>query len=284
MFEPRLTGSMTGAGPRPDHRIHRIVERVAENAWGMAAIRLSLFAIFLGAWEFGSGRFLPRFWVSSPSAIFGVLKRWISDGSLWMHLQATVTAIGVGYVIGCAAGISVGLLLGFLPTARRVLSPILSAIYSIPKIALAPLFVIALGIGIESKIGLVAVTVFFLVLFSTIDGIRDVDIDLIESLQLMGATRPEIARKIIIPGATPWILTGMRISVRYATTAAILGEVIASNRGLGFLIEYNSGQFNASGVFAAVLILVLIGAAVTEILTRLERGGDATSKIGSDTV
>ena len=83
------------------------------------------------------------------------------------------------------------------------------------------------------------VTVFFLVQFSTIDGIRDVDPDLIESLEIMGASRFEIATKLIIPSAKPWTFTGMRISVRYATTAAMLGEVIAANRGIGFLIEYN---------------------------------------------
>jgi len=160
--------------------------------------------------------------------------------------------------------------LGFTPRLHRVIAPYLSALYSIPKIALAPLFVIVLGIGLESKICLVAVTVFFLVLFSTIDGIRDIDRDLVLSLELMGATRWEISTKIVIPSAKKWILTGMRIAVRYASTAAILGELIAANRGLGFLIEYNSGMFNAAGVFAAVSILVLIGVLLTELLTRFD--------------
>jgi NitT/TauT family transport system permease protein len=239
---------------------------------GVLLLRIAIVVAVLVAWEMASGRLISKFWVSSPSAIFAVLRRWVADGSLWMHLEATVTAIGAGYVIGCGAGIAIGLLLGFLPRTQRVIAPFLSAFYSIPKIALAPLFVIAFGIGIESKICLVAVTVFFLVLFSTIDGIRDVDPDLIESLEIMGASRFEIATKLIIPAAKPWTFTGMRISVRYATTAAILGEVIAANRGIGFLIEYNSGQFNAAGVFAAVLILVLVGVVVTELLTRLERG------------
>jgi NitT/TauT family transport system permease protein len=239
---------------------------------GIVIVRVVILIAFLIAWEYASGPLVSRFWVSSPSAIFAVLKRWVVDGSLWMHLEATVTAIGIGYLIGCGVGIGVGLLLGFMPRAQRVLSPFLSAFYSIPKIALAPLFVIALGIGIESKIGLVAITVFFLVLFATLDGIRDVDADLVEALQIMGANRREVATKVIIPAAKPWILTGMRISVRYAMTAAILGEVIAANRGIGFLIEYNSGQFNASGVFAAVFLLVFIGVLVTELLTRFERG------------
>ena len=158
------------------------------------------------------------------------------------------------------------------PRVQRIFVPFLSAFYSIPKIALAPLFVIILGIGIESKICLVAVTVFFLLLFATMDGMRDIDEDFVESLQIMGATPTEIATKLVMPAAKPWIFTGMRISVRYAMTAAILGEVIASNQGIGFLIEYNSGQFNAAGVFAAVVLLVLFGVAVTEFLTRFERG------------
>jgi NitT/TauT family transport system permease protein len=239
---------------------------------GLTVVRIAIVVVFLLAWEFASGRIISKFWVSSPAAIFAVFQRWVLDGSLWMHLGATLKAIAAGYVIGCACGILTGLLLGFLPRVQRVFVPFLSAFYSIPKIALAPLFVIILGIGIESKICLVAVTVFFLLLFATMDGMRDVDEDFVESLEIMGATRSEIATKLIMPAAKPWIFTGMRISVRYAMTAAILGEVIASNQGIGFLIEYNSGQFNAAGVFAAVLLLVLIGVAVTEFLTRFERG------------
>jgi NitT/TauT family transport system permease protein len=257
-----------------DAGIHEPVARPAfwRSTAGIAVLRVLLVVAFLAAWELASGRIVSRFWVSSPSAIFAVFKRWVLDGSLWMHLEATLIAIGAGYAIGCAAGILVGLSLGFLPRVQRVIAPFLAAVYSIPKIALAPLFVIALGIGIESKIGLVAITVFFLVLFATLDGIRDVDVDLIESLELMGATRREVATKLVVPAAKPWILTGMRIAVRYAMTAAILGELIAANRGIGFLIEYNSGQFNASGVFAAVLLLVLLGVALTELITRVERG------------
>lgn len=246
--------------------------RFWRTTWGLTILRVVLVVLFLAAWEFSSGRLISKFWVSSPSAIFAVFQRWVLDGSLWMHLGATLKAIAAGYVIGCATGILTGLLLGFMPRVQRVFVPFLSAFYSIPKIALAPLFVIILGIGIESKICLVAVTVFFLLLFATMDGMRDIDGDFVESLQIMGATRTEIATKLVMPAAKPWIFTGMRISVRYAMTAAILGEVIASNQGIGFLIEYNSGQFNAAGVFAAVLLLVLFGVAVTEFLTRFERG------------
>ncbi len=244
----------------------------------LTVLRLLIVAVVLVIWEFSSDRIISKFWVSSPTAVFAVLQRWVLDGSLWMHLGATLQAISIGYVIGCASGILLGLLLGFLPRVQRIFVPFLSAFYSIPKIALAPLFVIILGIGIESKICLVAVTVFFLLLFATMDGMRDIDEDVVESLEIMGATRTEIATKLVMPATKPWIFTGMRLSVRYAMTAAILGEVLASNRGIGFLIEYNSGHFNAAGVFAAVALLVLFGVAVTEFLTRFE-GGSAVEKL-----
>jgi len=104
--------------------------------------------------------------------------------------------------------------------------------------------------------------------------VRDVDRDLVQSLRLMGATRWEITRKVLMPGCMRWIFTGMRIAVRYAFTAAVLGEVIAANRGVGYLVEAYAGQFNSTGVFAAVLVLVACSLALSEILTRAEAASD----------
>ena len=172
--------------------------------------------------------------MSGPVQIVARLWTWILDGSLWDNLGATVLAMALGYAIGTAAGVALGLLFGFLPRFHRVLSPYISALYAMPKIALAPLFVIVFGIGIESKVALVAVTVFFLMLNSTLDGVRNVDRDLVQALALMGATRLEVIRKVLVPATLPWIFTGMRISVRYAFTNTLLAELIAANRGIGF--------------------------------------------------
>jgi NitT/TauT family transport system permease protein len=237
---------------------------------GVAVGRAAILIALLGIWELASGTLTSKFWVSSPSAISGMLLKWANDGSLWVHLRATLSAMMAGYVIGAAGGIVMGLVLGFLPQLQRVLAPYISALYALPKIALAPLFVIVLGIGIESKIALVAITVFFLALYNTLDGVRDVDRDLVRALGLMGATRTEIVRKALIPGTLPWIFTGLRIAVRYALTAAILGELIASNQGIGYLIEFSAGQYNSTGVFAAVSVLVVCSVILTEILRRTE--------------
>jgi len=221
-------------------------------------------------WQWGSGSILPRFWFSSPLAVFEVLRGWVLDGSLWHHLAATLLAMGIGYIAGGAVGIVSGFLLGLAPYGARVAAPFVTALYSLPKIALAPLFVILFGIGLESKIMLVAVTVFFLLLYNTLDGIKDADPDLAQALEVMGATRGEVIRKVLVPATLPWIFAGLRIAVRYAFTATILGELIASNSGIGFLIDYSAGQFDAAGVFAAIFVLVVVSVFLTEVLTRVE--------------
>ena len=245
------------------------------SAWaltmpGLITLRLTLVIAVLVAWELASGRLVSKYWLSSPSLIAAKLRSWVADGSIWMHLQATLTEMGAGYVIGCLLGVGVGLLLGFMPRVYRVVTPYLSGLYCLPKVALAPLFVIVLGIDLGSKIALVAITVFFLILYSTLDGIRDIDRDLVQSMRLMGASRSEVSTKVLIPGCMRWVFTGMRIAVRYAFTAAVLGEVIAANRGIGYLVEANAGQFNSTGVFAAVFVLVVCSLALSEILTRWE--------------
>lgn len=237
---------------------------------GRVGARAGLVALLLLAWQLAPAGRATQFWLSSPSLIAGTLWQWIADGTLWVHLGATLQVMSEGYVAGCAAGIGIGILLGLFPRLHRVLSPFLTGFYALPKIALAPLFIILLGVGDSSKIALVAITVFFLVLTNTIDGVRDVDRDLIQSLTLMGATRMEVIRKVLLWAALPWIFTGMRIAVRYAFTNTLLAELIAANRGLGFLIEYHSGNFDITGAYAAIFVLVTCSVLLTELLTRLE--------------
>ena len=257
------------AAPRP------VLVRLVLTVPGLALTRCAIVGAVLVAWELASGPLLPKFWLSSPSAIAALLLQWIVDGSLWRHLEGTLLAMLLGYAIGSAAGVAGGLALGFMPFVQRVLTPYLAGLYALPKIALAPLFILLFGIDIESKVALVAITVFFMLLYSTLDGVRDVDRDLVRALELMGASRREIGLKLLVPATLPWIFTGMRISVRYALTATILGEMIGANRGVGFLIEANAGQYDATGVFAAVLVLVVCCVGLTELLTRAETSSRA---------
>ncbi len=234
-------------------------------------VQVLLVGTCLAIWEyvpFGRG---TRLWLSSPSLIFSTFWDWVIDGSIWVHLGATLLVMIAGYIIGCAIGICTALILGFMPRLSRVLGPFITASNALPKIALAPLLIIFFGIGIESRIILVAMTVFFLVFNNTLDGVRDVDRSLIQIFTLMGATRLEIIRRIIIPSALPWIFTGMRISVRYAFTNTLLAELIAANLGLGFLIEYYSGNFDTTGAYAAIMVIVALSVVSTRLLVQTEK-------------
>ncbi len=264
------TAVLPGAGAGTDIDL-AVKDRAAASGARIVVTRLVIIAAMIAAWEFAPVSKQIKFWLSSPSQIVGTLWGWVIDGSLWNHLGATLSVMATGYVVGCVAGIGIGFLLGLMPRVYRVLSPFVSAFYALPKIALAPLLIIVLGIDMASKVALVAITVFFLLVNNTIDGIRDVDADLVQSLRIMGASRSEVLRKILLPSALPWIFTGARISVRYAFTSTLLAELIAANRGLGFLIEFHSGNFNATGSYAAILVLVLFSVALTEILTRLQK-------------
>jgi NitT/TauT family transport system permease protein len=248
---------------------HQSISSFLSTTTGRAVARLILALIILAAWEYQPSADL-RFWMSGPVEIVVRLWSWILDGSLWENVGATLLAMSLGYAIGTGAGIALGLLFGLVPRLYRVLSPYIAALYAMPKIALAPLFVIVLGIGIESKVALVAITVFFLVLNSTLDGVRNVDRDLTRALALMGATRFEVIGKVLVPATLPWIFTGMRIAVRYAFTNTLLAELIASNSGIGFMIEYYSGVFDATGTYAAILVLVIMSVGLTELLTQIE--------------
>jgi NitT/TauT family transport system permease protein len=248
----------------------RPLTRFVATASGRLAARLLVVGVLLALWQVAPGKAL-RFWMSGPVDIGARLWTWILDGSLWEHLGATVAAMTLGYGIGTAVGVSLGLVFGFLPKLHRVLSPYIAALYAMPKIALAPLFIIVFGIGIESRVALVAITVFFLILNTTLDGVRNVDRDVTQVLRLMGATRSEVIRKVLLPAALPWIFTGMRISVRYAFTNTLLAELISANQGIGFLIEYYSGIFDSTGTYAAILVLVIMSVGLTEVLTWVER-------------
>jgi NitT/TauT family transport system permease protein len=233
---------------------------------GRAAILLA----FLVAWQLASGTLIPKMFVSDPISIGTTIVQWIEDGSLWNHLATSLVTLLIGYVLGAAIGIVAGFLLGLIRFADRTLAPFIAAFYGLPKVALLPLFVIFLGIGIESKVALVAVVVAFLLFYNTRDGVRDIDPDLIDSLRLLGATQLEILRKVLFPAALPWIYTGLRVAVGYALTTTVVGEVLSSNRGIGYLIESSAGRFNSAGVFAAVVVLVVLSLIITATLSRME--------------
>jgi len=224
----------------------------------MVVCQVTLGIILLLLWQGVSGRLIDNFFISNPVDVGTRLAGWIKDGSLFVHIWATAYATVMGFIVGSVGGVLLGVWLGVSPFASRLLNPYLSALNALPKVALAPLFVLWFGLGIESKIALAAVLVLFLVFLNTYAGVREVDQDLIDGARLMKATRAQVITKVIIPSATSWMFAGLKISVPYALIGAVLGEMIAANRGLGYLVQFSGSQFDSAGVFAVLLVIALL--------------------------
>jgi NitT/TauT family transport system permease protein len=246
------------------------VRRFVSGGSALALGRLGLFLAVLAAWQYLPGP-AGRFWISDPISIGTILLAWIRDGTLLRNILATLEVMAAGYAAGCVCGIACGLLFGLVRPLDRVLSPFVFAAYSLPKIALIPLLIILYGVGFESKFVLVTLVVFFMLFSSTVDGVRNVDSDMVLALRLMGATQGEVIRKVLLPAIRPWIFTSMRIAVNTAFSNTLLAELLAANSGIGYLIILYANQYDAAGTYAAVLVLVAASVVLTEALSLIEK-------------
>jgi NitT/TauT family transport system permease protein len=247
----------------------------ATGGVSMVLWQTALGIAILFIWQGASGRLVDNFFISNPLDVGRRLIGWTLDGTIFLHLWATVYATTLGFAIGALIGAALGVWLGVSPFASRLLNPYLNALNALPKVALAPLFVLWFGLGISSKIALAAVLVLFLVFLNTFSGVRQVDQDLIDGARLMKATRTQVIRKVILPSALSWLFAGLRVSVPYALIGAVLGEMIASNRGLGYLVQFSGAQFDSAGVFAVLIVIALLAMALNLVVdlvqNRMER-------------
>jgi NitT/TauT family transport system permease protein len=241
----------------------------------MVLWQIALGAAVLLVWQGASGRLVDNFFISNPLDVGARLYQWTVDGSIFAHIGATIYATALGFIIGSVGGAILGIWLGVSPFASRLLNPYLNALNALPKVALAPLFVLWFGLGIESKIALAAVLVLFLVFLNTFAGVREVDQDLIDGARLMRATRTQVVVKVIIPSAMSWVFAGLKIAMPYALIGAVLGEMIAANRGLGYLVQFSGAQFDTAGVFAVLFVIALLAVALNYLVElaqdRIER-------------
>ncbi len=226
--------------------------------WKLIALRVGLLTAILALWEGASGRVVPEFFISRPSAILRKLSGWVMDGSFFYHAGITASEALLGFLLGATAGLVVGVLLGRSRLLAEVLDPFIMAFYSLPKVALAPLFILWIGIGMTMKVVLTATIVFFLVFLNTYSGVRNVSQELVAIVRLMGANERHILAKVVLPSALTWVFAGLRISVPYALIGAIVGELMASNKGLGALLVAAQGQFDTAGVFAALIGITVL--------------------------
>lgn len=235
-----------------------------------AVYRFILLVLLLASWQALSMLVGPQ-WIPSPLGTARAFWQQIADGELWYHASFTISAAALGFLIGGIPGALLPFPLRLMTTLRAILDPYLIAGYGVPKVALTPLFILWFGIGIESKVALVASVVFFLVFFITLAGLDSVDRKLIAAAKVFGAGPGLVAREVIWPSAVPYILTGLRVAAPYAIGTAVVGELISSNRGLGYSIEAAATNFEPAKLFVGVTALALIVLGLNAALDLLEK-------------
>jgi NitT/TauT family transport system permease protein len=261
----RSTGHASTPTPSGAARQSAWRRQLVTNGW-----RLLLSAVLLVAWEVAATTLTTPFWISQPSRVFERIVSLTASGLLFWHVWATLQAALLGLALGGVVGVALGLLLGAHPRVAAILDPLLMGLNSLPRVALAPLFIIWFGIGLPSKVILAFSLVVFPVLINAYQGVRGVDTTLVDMLRTMQASPWQIARRVTIPSTLPWIFAGLRIGLGMSLIGAVVGELVGSSRGVGYYVEAAAANFDTTGVFAGLVILMVLTIALSELMKLAE--------------
>jgi NitT/TauT family transport system permease protein len=214
---------------------------------------------------------LNPLYAPSPSRIGAALYELFADGRIWPHLEATFSAALGGLVLGIAAGILLGVLAALVPVVAELLEPVMTLLNAIPRVILAPLFVIWLGIGLSSKVALAFILVAVLIFFTVFSGIRQVDRRLVERITTLGGGRWALVRYVYLPSVAAWVLGNLKVAVGFAFTGACVGEFVAASRGLGYLLSFAQSTYNSALIFALIFLIMAVVLIIFAAAGRLER-------------
>jgi NitT/TauT family transport system permease protein len=276
MTDAALTAPIAFAPGTSDAEIEAAAARAARNRhYKVLFWRWAILAAILGSWELGARfGYIDEFFFSSPSAIWSRLVEWTtegtSEGPLWLHLYVTMEEAMLGFVIGSAAGIVVGIALGRNRMLSDIFSIYIKVFNSIPRVVLAPIFIMVFGLGIGSKVALAFIMVFFVVFANAFQGVREADRNLMANAQILGARGWQLTRSVVIPSAMSWIFASLHVSFGFAIIGAIVGEFVGSRHGIGLLINIAKGTFDSAGMYAAIVVIMIVALAAEYLMTWVE--------------
>jgi NitT/TauT family transport system permease protein len=234
--------------------------------------QVAALAVVLLLWEAAArAGLLNPLYMPSPDRIAAALVELFASGRIWPHLGATFGAALIGLILGIAVGIVLGVVAALVPLIAELLQPVMTLLNAIPRVILAPLFVIWLGIGLASKVALAFILVAVLIFFSVFTGIQQVDRRLVERIVTLGGNNWALVRHVYLPSVAAWVLSNLKISVGFAFTGAVVGEFVAATRGLGYLLSFAQSTYNSALMFALVLLIMVVVLAIFALAGKLER-------------
>ncbi|HEX4194250.1 MAG TPA: ABC transporter permease [Stellaceae bacterium] len=229
-------------------------------------------AVLLIVWQAAANAgWLNPLYMPSPVKIWAALVQLFGSGSIWPHLEATFAAALGGLAIGVIVGVLLGAAAAILPVIAELLEPVMILLNAVPRVVLAPLFVIWLGIGLASKVAISFLLVAVLIFFTVYTGIRQVDRKLVERVVTLGGGRGTLLREVYLPSVTAWVLGNLKVAVGFAFTGAVVGEFVAATKGLGYLLSFAQSTYNAALMMALVIVIMVFVLLIFAISEWLEK-------------
>ncbi|MEO7126293.1 MAG: ABC transporter permease [Nakamurella sp.] len=267
----------TGSGGSQDTVLDPEAVREARRRRALViSLQVAVLVVVTGGWELlARTGVIDPFFFSYPSEILEQVWTWVTKGTqagpLWVQVAVTVEEAVIGFVIGVIAGVVCGVALGRVRLLSEVFGPYIKVLNSIPRIVLGSILIVWLGLGISSKVALAVVLVFFAVFFNAYQGTREVDRNLVANARILGASKSQVTRQVVLPSAFTWIIASMHTSFGFALIGAIVGEFLGAMKGLGLLITTAQGTFNPAGIFAAMLIIAVVALIAEGLISLLEK-------------
>ena len=242
----------------------------------LRTLQVLVAVVFIGFWHVATTTTLfgtvkdVQFFFSTPVDIAVRIVKWFREGTIWYHLGITLLEAVLAFVIGTLAGVVCGFWLARRPLMAAVFDPYIKAANALPRVVLAPIFALWLGLGIWSKVALGFTLVFFIVFFNVFQGVREVSHNVLSNARMLGMNERQLLRHVFIPSALSWVFSSLHTSVGFAVVGAVVGEYLGSAAGLGYLIQQAEGVFDVTGVFAGMVVLTAFVLVIDAIVTLVE--------------
>ncbi|OLF18597.1 ABC transporter permease [Actinophytocola xanthii] len=234
--------------------------------------QVAIAVVGIGTWEIlVRADVMDAFFFPRPSDIAEQIGDWVSDGDIFDHLLITLTEALLALVIGSVLGLVVGFVLARWQLLAEIFDPYIKMLNSLPRVVLAPIFLLWFGLGIWSKVVFGVTLVFFIVFFNTYQGVREVSAVLVNNARILGAKEGQMLRHVFLPSALTWIFSSLHVSVGFAIVGAVVGEYLGASEGMGYLISEAEGVFDTTGVFAGMVVLAAVVLVIDLVVHRVER-------------